>query len=259
MRKVPLAAAVLFGSVVLTACDEIPTSVEQSLSPSEADLSVRTGEAFSHVQITNPSGGTATVAVGGSTQMAARLFYSRGGSLAGAPYTQWRSTDDCVATVTSASPSWGLVRGVSAGTTLIIAEAWGSADTVTVTVSGSGNLDASCADRQWSWDYNKPSFTGTPVKRNTVAPGEVVRSLVLFAGPRPDYTLSRGQKVTLKSELWYNRGGKLKANSFVSFTSTDGAVATVTAKGVVRAQGSGRTKIIARLGQFADTVPIYVR
>jgi hypothetical protein len=260
MRRFPLAAAVLFGSVLATACDEVPTAVDHSaLSPSAADLSVRSGETFSNVRITSPSNGSASLAVGGSQQMAAALFYSRGGRLPGAPYTQWRSADDCVATVTSASPSWGMVRGISAGTTQIIAEAWGRADTVTVRVTGAGNLDASCADRQWLWDYNDASFTATRIRRNTVQPGEVVRSLVLFAGPRPDYTISRGGKVTLRAEMWYSRGGKLIANSFASFTSTDGSVATVTSTGVVTGRSSGRTKIIARLGQFADTVPLYVR
>jgi hypothetical protein len=260
MRKAALATSILLSGVLVTGCENIPTDVEpMGLTPTDASLSVSAGETFSHLRITNPKSRSVSLRVGGNRQMAAVLFYSRGGKLPGAPYTQWRSTDDCVATVTSASPSWGMVRGVSTGTTRIIAEAWGRADTITVAVTGSGNKDTGCADRQWLWNYDDVSFTGTPITRNTVQSGETVRSLVLFAGPRPDYTLSRGGKVTLSSELWYSRGGKMMANRFASFTSTEGSVATVTADGVVTAHSSGRTKIIARLGQFSDTVPLYVQ
>jgi hypothetical protein len=259
MRKLAVAGIVL-GVVLATGCEEIPTTVHPAdLAPSDASLAVRTGETFTHIGITTPSTSSISLGVGSTSQMAATLHYSRGGFLPAVPYAQWRSTDDCVATVTSASPSWGLVRGVQAGTVRIVASAWGKADTVTVTVRGSGNLDPKCADRQWLWDYKDASFTGTPVTTNTVASGETLRRLVLFAGPRPDYTIDRRQRVTLQAELWYNRGGKLMANSFVSFTSTDESVATVSSAGVVRGRNSGRTKIIARLGQYADTVPMYVR
>jgi hypothetical protein len=260
MRNSALASVLLIGTLA-SACSDNPIAMEPAtLNPDGATMSVKAGETFSHVRITNPTVKSVSSTVGGARQMAATLYYSAGGTLPGAPYTQWRSMDACVASVTNASPSWGLVRGVKAGTTLIIAETWGKADTVAVTVTGTGNLDPTCADREWSWDYSDVSFTGTPATRYKVAAGEKMTRVVLFAGPKPDYTISAGKSVTLRSELWYSRGGKLNGRGFVTFSVTDGSVASISSTGVVTGRTSGRTKVIARLGtSHADTVPLYVR
>jgi hypothetical protein len=194
--------------------------------------------------------------------MVAKLFYNLGGTLPGVPYGQWRSTDACVASVTNGPTSWGLVTGVAAGSALIIVEAFGKADTVAVTVTGSGNLNPNCAANEWSWNLSDLSFTGSPLKATKygVAAGEKLVRVVLFAGPKPDYTIGVGGKVTLKSELWYDKGGKLAGKGFVTFSSSDPSVATITSNGVAKGIQPGRVKIIARLGStFADTVPLYVR
>jgi hypothetical protein len=257
MRKHTLASVALLGTLVVTACTEAPLepSILEEAGP---NLSVTTGETFSYIKITSPSSSTTSLTVGGSTQMAGTLFYSKGGTLPAVPYAQWRSTDPCVATVTNASPSWGLVKGMKSGTTRIIAEAWGKADTVTVTVTGTGDLSPGCADQQWVWDYKDVSFTGSPATKYHVASGERLRQVVLFAGPKPDYTIKRRARVTLTSELWYNKGGKLNGSGYVTFSTLDSSVATISSTGELRGRGVGRTKVIARLGTMTDTVPIYV-
>jgi hypothetical protein len=260
MKRAALVPVVLVGAVLVTACSENVVGVDSpGLTASEPSLAVSAGEVYSHIKITNPSVKSVSMTVGGSRQMSGTLYYSAGGKLPSAPYAQWRSTDPCVATVTNLSPSWGLVRGVKSGTTRIIAETWGKADTVTVSVTGTGDLDPGCADRQWSWNWSDVSFTGTPATSYGVAPGETLRQVVFFAGPRPDWTLLTGKQVTLRSELWYSRGGKLNGRGYVTFSSLDHSVATISSRGVVTGRGAGRTKLIARLGTLADTVPIHVR
>jgi hypothetical protein len=262
MRHSILASVALLGTLGLAACEDNPMGVEQqpALAETGPSLAVSSGESFSYIKITNPSTATASLAPGGTLQMGGTLFYSAGGTLSSNPYAQWRSTDVCVATVTNAYPSWGLVKGLKSGTTKIIAEAWGKADTVTVTVSGTNYPSSSCYDAQWSWNYNDVSFTGTPSTSYGTAGGEALKKLVLFAGPKPDYTILVAGKVTLRSELWYSLGGKLNGKGYVTFSVTDGSVASITSGGVVTGLKPGRTKVIARLGStYADTVPLYVK
>jgi hypothetical protein len=261
MRKRLLAVCVLVATVLASACEEIPTGTsDPALLDRRPDRAVSAGETFTHIGITRPETEPFAMTVGETRPFSARLFYSAGGSLPSSPYAQWRSTDPCVATVTNASPRWGMVTGVRAGTTRIIAEAWGSADTVTVTVSGDADLDPRCHDRQWLWNYDDVSFTANYAKPYRVAPAEKLVRLVLFARPRPDYTIATGQKFTLRSELWYDGGGKLNGKKWVQFRSTDASVARVNSRGgTVIGVAPGRTKIIATLGQFSDTIPLYVR
>jgi hypothetical protein len=261
MRRASVAAVAILGSVLVVGCQDNPVGMagDSELTASHPDLTVSSGETYSHIEITTRSAEFVDLEVGGSMQMAATLHYSAGGTLRAVPYASWRSSDPCVASVTSAFPSWGLVRGVKEGTTRIIAEAWGRADTIVVAVTGTGDLDPSCEDREWSWDWEDVSFTGSPADGYSVAAGEKLTRVVLFAGPRPDWTIEQGSRVRLQSELWYDEGGKSNGRGFVTFSSMDHSVATVSARGVVTARGPGRTKIVARLGQFSDEVPIFVR
>jgi hypothetical protein len=130
-----------------------------------------------------------------------------------------------------------------------------------VTVDGPSDPSSACYSREWSWNYDDVSFTGTPLNSSDwfLAGGERLKQVVLFAGPKPDYTIRRDTKVTLHSELWYDKGGRIGGRGYVTFSVTDGSIATINAKGVVKGRKAGRTKVIARLGTFADTVPLYVR
>jgi hypothetical protein len=59
--------------------------------------------------------------------------------------------------------------------------------------------------------------------------------------------------------MYYNRGGRYDGTKWVSFRSTNPSVASVAAKGgLVRARGVGSTRLIATLGQYADTVMVKV-
>jgi hypothetical protein len=263
MRNVTFASVLLLGSTLVAACNDSPTGADQPLlaDNTEPSLGVSAGETFTAIGITNPSSRTLSLSLGDSKQMSAMLRYNRGGTLAASPYASWRSSDNCVATVTSRSPSWGLVKGVRSGTALIIAEAWGKADTVVVSVSGSKRPDDSCYEAEWKFDLRDVSFTGAPLtaaeyRREGPKAGERLTDLVLFAPKDP---LKVGQSLVLSSELRYNRGGRLDGRKWVSFSVTDGAVARITRDGKVTAVGRGRTKVVARLGQYADTVPLYVR
>lgn len=258
MRRSVIASVVALSTVLVASCDDLPTGVDQATLDADAspNAAVSAGEKFRKVVITNPSRSTYSMSVGASKQMKAQLRYSRGGSLPGVPYTNWMSSDPCVAKVTNKRPSWGKVKGVKAGTALIIASAWGKADTIKVTVRGSGNLDKGCEKREWSWDYSDVSFTGTPAKSYKVRAGERLKKLVLFA---PKKAVQRGEKQRLIGEMWYNRGGKLNAARYARFMTTDGSVATIDNRGVVTARRKGRTKVIMQLGQYSDVVPLYVK
>jgi hypothetical protein len=76
----------------------------------------------------------------------------------------------------------------------------------------------------------------------------------------PKSPIAVGGKVTLRSELWYSKGGKLNGVNYVTFSTSDGSIATINSKGVAVGRKAGRVKVIARLGTtFADTVPLYVK
>ena len=255
MRRAILSSVAVLSSVLSAACSDSPTSVAP-LEVSGPSLGVTTGETFSHIALTDPAATSISLGVGATQQMAATLFYSQGGTLPSAPYGQWMSMDECVATVTNASPSWGLVKGVKAGTAKIIVSAWGKADTVSVSVTGTGDLDPTCAERQWQWDYSDVSFTGAPATSYAVGAGETLKQVVLFA---PKDTLAVGTKKTLRAEMWYSKGGKLNGKGYVGFSTTDGSIATINSSGVVLAKAAGRVKVIARLGALADTGPLYVK
>lgn len=242
------------GMAAIACADEITTP---ALSESEPSESVSAGEKFVAVEITNPDRPSFSLRVGQNKQMTARLRYNRGGSLPSAPYAQWMSTNNCVASVTNSYGNWGKVTGVKAGTALIIVTAFGKADTVKVKVEGTGNRDSGCEKREWSWDYDDISFTGKPASSYNVRAGEKLKRLVLFAPKEP---LRVGEKTKVISELWYDKGGKLNGAGYVTFMSTDGSIATINSKGVVTGRSPGRVKLIARLGtSYADTVPLIVQ
>jgi hypothetical protein len=234
-----------------------PTSNVNALVDTEASLAVRTGEVFSRTAINGLTSRSLTV--GSTLQLSNTLYYSLGGTLSGIPYSSWRSTDPCVVTVTSASPSWGNLKGISAGSAKVIATAFGKSDTVSVTVTGDGNLDSKCSNVIEPLPSSNYSM-GTPATRYGTKAGEKPTRIVLFAPPSP---LAVGTKQKLVAEMWYSAGGKLLANTYVTFETTDGAIATVVTgsgatNGTVTARKVGAARIIARLGQFADTVMVRV-
>jgi uncharacterized protein YjdB len=254
--------AVLAGGALLAACADSTTAPEAT-SPAPVNAAIRTGETFKYIAITNPSTTTYAMTVGATKQMAGTLYYSLGGTLPSSPYATWYSVDPCVASVTSVSPSWGLVKGVKAGTTLIIATAFGKSDTVKVSVTGTGNLDLTCEARLWTFNWSDISFTGTPAPyypypKMPVA-GATITKLVTFGWKD---TLTVGMTRDLKSELRYTDGARLNAESYgARYLSTNGAVATVNSMtGLVTAVGRGRTKIIQNLGSSKkDTIPVFVK
>ena len=252
--------AVLAGGALLTACADTTTAPEAT-RPAPASAAIRTGETFKYIAVTNPTTTTYSLAVGASKQMGATLYYSLGGTLSSVPYATWYSVDPCVASVTSASPSWGLVKGVTAGTTLIITTAWGKSDSVKVTVTGTGNTDLTCAARLWTFNWSDLSFTGTPLTSYTKWPatGATMTKLVTY-GWRDSLTV--GQARDIKSELFYTDGTRLNAETYgARYISTNGAVATVNSTtGLVTAVAKGRTKIIQALGSSKkDTIPVFVK
>ena len=260
LRK--LAPIVIVGGALLTACSDVSTApmAEETVEPGAVNAAIRSGETYKYIAIKDPSTTTYSMAVGASKQMLATLYYSLGGTLSSNPYATWYSVDPCVATVTTASPSWGMVKGVKAGTTMIIATAWGKSDTVTVSVTGTGNLDLTCETRLWTFNWSDVSFTGTPQGTYTKMPttGATISKVVTFGWKD---TLTVGQTRDLKGELWYTDGTKLNAESYgARYISTNGTVATVSSiSGLVTAVAKGRTKIIQTLGSKADTVPVFVR
>ena len=256
MRSRFLLPCALVGSSLLAACADNTTA--PSAEAPAVNAAVRSGESFVRVGITNPSTTYYSMGVGAVKQMYATLYYSRGGTLPGVPYTAWMSVDPCIAKVTTSYPSWGKVTGVKSGTTRIISTAFGKADTVKVTVTGTGNLDPYCYTRLWTFNTSDVSFTGTPATSYSVKSGETLRKVVLFA---PKYPITVGKTIKLVSELWYSSGGKLNGVPYVTFTSTDGSVASIDYRtGYATGRKIGRTKIIVRMGtNMADTVPLYVK
>ena len=256
-----LLGGALWTGLLLTRCGEGSTAPEavEDAEPGPASAAVQTGETFKSIAITNPTTTTFGMGVGGSYQMRATLYYSLGGTRDGVPYTAWSAVDPCITSVTSVSPSWGLAKGVKAGSTLVIATAFGKSDTVKVTVTGIGNTDPTCETRIWTFNFADASFTTIP--KYTIMPltGETLTRIVLFGWKD---TLLVGATRDLRSEMQYTGVGRLNGELHgVKYFSTDGRVATVDPRtGAVRAVASGRTRMIVSLGTGkTDTVPVYVR
>jgi hypothetical protein len=245
MRPRIFASAALLGATFLSACTDASTAPEAETA--EVNAAVRNGERLSRVVL---SASRTSVRVGQSAAISAKMYFSRGGTLPGGGFVRYASTEPCVAAAFR-----GGFRGIKAGTALIIGEFAGKSDTVKVTVTGSGNTDPNCEKRYTVGGPNDES-NGSPAGRNTVKSGEKMTRLVLFA---PKGALRVGSAITLVSEMWYNRGGRYNAVNFATYRSTNPSVASVATKGgKVTARAAGTTKVISRLGQFADTVLVRV-
>jgi len=252
MRSRNFISVALLSGAFLTACSDAATAPNAEAPAVSA--AIRSGEKLVRVAITSPTATSISLGVGATAQLTSKMYYSRGGSLPGVPYVAYSSSDPCVATVTSAYPSWGRVKGVRGGTVQIYAEAWGKADTITVTVEGSGNLDPNCGERRKAARRADESF-GNPAGSYSVRAGEKLTKLVLFA---PKASVPAGRKVKLVAELWYSGGGKLLANRYVWFNSTAPATASVVRGGDVTGRTPGTANVIVHLGNMADTVPVTV-
>lgn len=114
----------------------------------------------------------------------------------------------------------GAVQAVSNGTASIVARAGPAADTATVTVSQQPKVVEIGAD----------SVVMTAVGVDTTL-AAIVRD-------------STGHSIT---------------GAVVAWSSSDPAVATVTAEGVVRSQGAGAARVVATSGAAADTITVHVR
>jgi len=256
MRSRNFASIVLLGGAFLTACADSTTAPKDEAP--DVNAAVRTGERLSRVVIRVPGSQTSSTSirlrVGESIQLSSMLYYSRGGSLKGTPYVQWGTQNGCIATVTNTQSSRGKIRGTKAGTVRIIAEFAGKADTVNVTVQGSGNADPNCERRRATANKNDES-NGTPARSYHVRAGEKLVKVVLF---KPRGEVKVGKSLTLVAEFWYNRGGKLLGNRYIGFSSLNTQVATVERGGKVTPRSAGTAKMAIRLGQFADTVEFNV-
>ena len=257
MRKRHLAPLALLTGVLLSACADDVTAPTPAATEPTASADAYISGSFTKIAITTPTTTYYSLGVGGVKQMYGRLYYSNGGYISSSPYASWSSVDPCIAKVTSAYPSWGKVTGIKSGTVYIIASAWGKADSVKVTVTGTGNLDSGCYTRWWTWNYNDPSFTASPATSYSVKSGETLRKLVTFA---PKSSIKVGYTYNLITEMWYSGGGKLNGEPYVTYSTQNGAVATIDAKtGVVKGRAVGKTKAFAKLGSMADTVPIIIQ
>jgi hypothetical protein len=243
-RRLAPAALLLSAAVAsLAACGDAATAPEAA----RASAAVQMGERLVGVVVTTPQ---AQIGVGASVTLKTTLRFHLGGTLSGNGWASWASSDPCVATV-----KLGVVQGVAAGTALIIAQRNAFADTVKITVTGTTNLDPTCASRYVVGGPTDES-NGTPLGRNTVTSGETMTKLVLYA---PRAALRVGSTYQLASEMWYNRGGRYDGTKWLSFRSTNPAAASVAPMGgLVTARGVGTTRVIATLGQYADTVLVTV-
>jgi hypothetical protein len=131
------ATLVLLG-LSIAACDDkvsAPTS-----GPNDADLrAARSGAKLERVVITTTD---TTLRKGQSARMTARLEYSDGGTLVTRRHVEWRSLDTTTVKVFNRDR----VLGRKDGSTRVIAEAGGKADTIRMYVSSAAESDSSATD-----------------------------------------------------------------------------------------------------------------
>jgi hypothetical protein len=124
MRTVLRSSAVLLLSLACTSADPVSGP---AVPPLVAGVGIPGGSKCAAVELLPEQG---TVAVGGTLQMSATAFNKKGNPIPGA-VIQWASAFNEVAAVSST----GVVTGVSAGETHILASCAGIVDSVPVVVS----------------------------------------------------------------------------------------------------------------------------
>jgi uncharacterized protein YjdB len=157
---------------------------------------------------------------GRTVSVSVRAEDADGAALAGRTVT-WSVGDASIATIVSSGQGGdAMVRGVSAGTTSLVADVEGVQATIAVVVSFA------------------------PAGRVEIAP----RAL----------SLVEGTSGSLDATV-FDDAGRLQNGRVVSWRSLDPAIASVDASGVVRAMGGGRTEIVAAIDAVADTISVVSR
>jgi hypothetical protein len=157
-----------------------------------------------------------TVAVGHSRELSATASYSDHSTADRTSASTWASRAPEFATVAA-----GLVTGVAAGTTEVVATFGGMADSVTVTVTASS-----------------PPLAGLTVTPKPAAVGV-------------------GATVTLSATANYTDGSFTAITAQATWSSTNSGVATVS-QGVVTGVSAGSAGVVATYSGFADTCLVTV-
>lgn len=161
--------------------------------------------------------------VGDTARLAATVWDANGVEVAGADVA-WTSIDTTLAAVDSA----GVVTGVAAGGTRVVARAGVTVDTVVVTIAE---------------------------EQDTVIVPPVPASLVI----EPDtIELFVGDVTRIDARVADAKGGEI-ADAPVTWESEDETIAVVDEEGRVTGAAPGETVVIASLEEFADTVLVLVR
>ncbi|MBK8248089.1 MAG: Ig-like domain-containing protein [Gemmatimonadetes bacterium] len=174
--------------------------------------SVVTSDQVARVDV---SPGTLTLAVGGTGQLSALAISTTGAALPGRAVT-WSSSDAAVASVSST----GLVTGLAAGTSTIVALSEGRTGSATVTV------------------------TSLPVATVRVVPASV--------------TLGAGSTTPLQV-VALGPAGETLAGRTASWASSNTAIATVTPAGVVTGVAAGATTVRATVEGVSGDATVTVQ
>ncbi|MNZ45674.1 gamma-glutamyl-gamma-aminobutyrate hydrolase [compost metagenome] len=159
-----------------------------------------------------------TLAAGLTGQLAANGSYSDGSSVNVTPSVSWTSSDPAVATVDAS----GLVTGVATGTATITGTLDGQSATLSVTVTNA-----------------------------TINAGGLTITV-------PPMTLAAGQTGQLAANGSYSDGSSVDVTASVSWVSSDPAVATVDASGLVTGVAPGTATITGTLGGQSATLSVTV-
>jgi Tol biopolymer transport system component len=162
---------------------------------------------------------------GNTVLLGAAVRDANGKEIEGAAVT-WASVDTAVAVVDST----GLVTGVATGTTRVVARAGEAADTVAVVVA--------------------PGAGGEPGDGPAPAVVEVTPALLQFEALGDSIRVSAVVRDAEAAEI---------AGAAVTWSSTDPAVARVSASGWVVAVANGTASVLATAGEVADTVAVQIQ
>jgi hypothetical protein len=167
-----------------------------------------------------PSATTLSVVAGRTAGISVRAEDADGVALSGHAVT-WSIGDGSVASVTSSGAgSDAVVRGLAAGTTILVADVEGVQATIAVVVGYA------------------------PAGRVIIAP----RTLSLVQG-----------SASSLSATVIDDAGVTQPGRAVAWRSLDPTIASVDGSGVVRALGGGSTGIVAQVDGVADTIPVLSR
>ena len=286
--------ATVDASGLVTAAGNGTATITASVGSASGSAVVTVTQSVASVEVSPPA---ETIAFGSTLQLTAEAFDENGHAVAGAEFT-WESSDAAVATVDASGLVTGVAVGVAtitasagevAGSAVVTvmqpvasvevspsAETIGLGSTLQLTAEGFDENGHAVAGAEFTWESSDAAVatvdasglvTGVAVGVATItaSAGEVAGSAVVTVTQSvasvevspPAETIAFGSTLQLTAEA-FDENGHAVAGAEFTWESSDAAVATVDASGLVTGVAVGVATITASAGEVAGSAVVTV-